>query len=243
MRSSHTSFGTVSRFFSCCLRVPHVRVAPVGKPWDSPFRTHLALLTGDAEWLASVSAGLRRMGDLTESFSAYRLGDQEAFDRIFAALYPDLTRLARARLRGGQRMTLVDTTMLVHECYLRFLHAGQIQVENRAHFFAYSARVMRSIIVDFARQRQAEQHGGGLAKVTLDTNLAENVSAAEDKVVEIAQAVDDLGRLDERLASVVEMRFFAGFTEAEIAAVLGVTERTVRRDFEKARLLLAAALS
>ena len=107
----------------------------------------------------------RQMGDLTESFSAYRLGDQEAFDRIFAALYPDLTRLARARLRGGQRMTLVDTTMLVDERYWRFLHAGQIQVENRAHFFAYSARVMRSIIVDFARERQAEQRGGGWPKL------------------------------------------------------------------------------
>jgi RNA polymerase sigma factor (TIGR02999 family) len=182
------------------------------------------------------------MGELTESFSAYRAGDRDAFDRIFAALYPDLTRLARARLRAGKRMTLVNTTGLVHECYMRFLHAGKIQVENRAHFFAYSARVMRSIIVDFARQRRAEQRGGDLAKVTLDTNLAEGIFAAEDRVLEIAEAVDALAHLDERLASVVEMRFFAGFTEAEIATILGVTERTVRRDFEKARLLLADAL-
>jgi RNA polymerase sigma factor (TIGR02999 family) len=182
------------------------------------------------------------MGELTESFSAYQAGDRDALDKIFAALYPDLTRLARARLRGGQRMTLVDTSGLVHECYERFLRAGRIEVQSRSHFFAYSARVMRSIIVDCARRRSAEQRGGDLAKVTLDTNVAENAFAVEDKVLEIAEAVEGLARLDARLASVVEMRFFAGFSEVEIAEVLGVTERTVRRDFEKARLLLAAAL-
>ena len=189
-----------------------------------------------------VTGARNAMGELTEHFSAYQAGDRSAFDRIFAALYPDLTRLARARLRGGMRMTLVDTSGLVHECYMRFLKAGEVQVENRAHFFAYSARVMRSVIVDCARQRQAEQRGGGLAKVTLDTNIAENVAAAEDQVLELAQAIDALAKLDERLATVVEMRFFAGFTEAEIAGFLGVTERTVRRDFEKARLLLASSL-
>jgi RNA polymerase sigma factor (TIGR02999 family) len=183
------------------------------------------------------------MGELTESFVAYQAGDRAAFDRIFAAMYPELTRLARARLRAGQRMTMVDTTMLVHECFLRFLHAGQVQIENRAHFFAYAARVMRSIIVDHARRRRAEQHGGGLDKVAFDTTLAESLAATpEDQVIEIAQAIDRLAGLDERLASVVEMRFFAGFSESEIAAALGVAERTVRRDFEKARLLLAAAL-
>jgi len=182
------------------------------------------------------------MSDLTESFDAYRGGDRSALDKIFAALYPDLTRLARARLRNGQRMTLVDTSGLVHECYERFLRAGRVQVENRAHFFAYSARVMRSIIVDCARRRSAEQRGGDAAKVTLDTSIADNAIAVEDKVLEIAEAVEGLAKLDERLASVVEMRFFAGFSEVEIAQVLGVTERTVRRDFEKARLLLAAAL-
>jgi len=182
------------------------------------------------------------MGELTESFSAYQAGDRDALDKIFAALYPDLTRLARARLRDGRRMTLVDTSGLVHECYERFLRAGKVQVENRAHFFAYSARVMRSIIVDCARRRSAEQRGGNVAKVTLDTNVAENAMPVEDKVLEIAEAVEELARLAERLASVVEMRFFAGFSEAEIAEVLGVTERTVRRDFEKARMLLAASL-
>jgi RNA polymerase sigma factor (TIGR02999 family) len=183
------------------------------------------------------------MSELTEAFRAFQAGDRMAFDRIFSVMYPDLMRLARSRLRAGQRMTLVDTTMLVHECFLRFLNSGQVLIENRAHFFAYAARVMRSIIVDYARRRQAEQRGGDMDKVAFDTAMAESLAIApEDKVIEIADAIDELAKLDDRLASVVEMRFFAGFTEAEIAAALGVTERTVRRDFEKAKLLLAAAL-
>jgi RNA polymerase sigma factor (TIGR02999 family) len=182
------------------------------------------------------------MSDLTVLFSAYQAGDRAAFDRIFAALYPELTRLARSRLRSGSRMTLLDTNVLVHECYLRFVNSGEVQVENRGHFFAYCARVMRSVIVDAARQRKSLARGGDAAKVTLDTELAERIGAAEDQVLQIAEAVDDLARHDERLAAIVEMRFFAGLTEAQIAESLGIHERTVRRDFEKARLLLAHAL-
>lgn len=184
------------------------------------------------------------MSELTASFAALQGGDRGAIDRIFATLYPDLVRLARSRLRRSQPMTLLDTTMLVHECFLRFLNSGQVRIEDRAHFFAYAARAMRSIIVDEARKRQSERHGGGLDRVELDTEVADGVAiAAEDKVVEIAQAIEELAALDERLASVVEMRFFAGFTPGEIARVLGVTERTVQRDFEKARVILCASLS
>ncbi len=184
------------------------------------------------------------MSELTESFAALQAGDRGAFDRIFATLYPDLIRLARSRLRRTQPMTLLDTTMLVHECFLRFLNSGKVRIEDRAHFFAYAARAMRSIIVDQARRRQSERHGGDLDRVALDTDLADSAGlAAEDKVVEIAEAIEGLARLDERLASVVEMRFFAGFTPGEIAKVLGVTERTVQRDFEKARVILCASLS
>lgn len=184
------------------------------------------------------------MSELTDSFAALHAGDRSAVDRIFATLYPDLIRLARSRLRRSQPMTLLDTSMLVHECFLRFLNSGQVRIEDRTHFFAYAARAMRSIIVDLARKRQAERHGGALERVALDTDLLESGAlAAEDKVVEIAEAIEALARLDERLASVVEMRFFAGFTPGEIAQVLGVTERTVQRDFEKARVILCASLS
>jgi len=139
------------------------------------------------------------MCDLTRAFAAYQAGDRAAFDQIFAAMYPELIRLARSRLRAGQRMTLVDTTMLVHECFLRFLNSGQMQIESRGHFFAYAARVMRSIIVDHARRRKAEQRGGDLDKVPFDTALADSLSVPpEDGVLEIAEAVDRLARHDER---------------------------------------------
>ena len=101
---------------------------------------------------------------------------------------------------------------------------------------------MRSIVVDFARQRQAERHGGDATHVALSTDLAESVHASEDQIIMVDEALKDLARIDERLVRVVEMRFFAGLSEQEIASVLGVTERTIRRDWEKARLLLQAAL-
>lgn len=188
------------------------------------------------------STGLGHMGELTELLSAYQAGERAAFDRIFELLYPELTRLARARLQGGRRVTLMDTCGLVHEFYLRALRAGKIQVANRAHFMAYTARAMRSIIIDFARQQQSARRGGGVQEVTLNTDVAEQLGHPEDQIVEIAEAVDALARVDRRLASVIEMQFFAGFSAFEIAEVLGVNERTVRRDVEKARLLLSAEL-
>lgn len=182
------------------------------------------------------------MDEFTNLFSSYQPGNREAFDRIVAALYPDLMRLARSRLRGGRRLTLLDTSAVVHEFYLRAQRSGQIDVANRAHFMAYTARVMRSIIIDFARQRQAARHGGELIKVAFTTDLEDGDGYPEDRVMEIADALDALSRVNERLASVVEMQYFAGFTSAEIARLLGVNERTVRRDFEKARLLLSVEL-
>jgi RNA polymerase sigma factor (TIGR02999 family) len=107
---------------------------------------------------------------------------------------------------------------------------------------AYSAKVMRSVIVDLARAAQAQRRGGDVQHVTLVTEVAESVPAEQENVLDIDEALRQLASLDPRLAQVVEMRYFGGMTEAEIAAVLGVTDRTVRRDWEKARLLLAAAL-
>ena len=161
---------------------------------------------------------------------------------MFAVLYPELRALAHSRLRIDAGVPHLDTTSLVHESYLRCVKAGQLDVEDRAHFLAYAAKVMRSIIVDFARQRRAERHGGGAAPITLNTDLAESVHASENEIIRIDDALKDLARVDERLVRVVEMRFFAGLSEEEIASVLGVNERTIRRDWDKARLLLQAAL-
>jgi RNA polymerase sigma factor (TIGR02999 family) len=182
------------------------------------------------------------MSELTELLSAARLGDQDAAGQAFSLLYDDLRRLARSRLRRHQTITLLDTTSLVHESYLRLVGGSSLLVEDRHHFFAYAARVMRSVIVDFARARQAERRGGDAEHVVLDTALGDQLAAPETDVLRVHDALEVLAQADARLAQVVEMRYFGGLTEPEIAEALGVSERTVRRDWEKARLLLVAAL-
>ncbi len=182
------------------------------------------------------------MAELTSLLSAARQGDENAAGQAFALLYADLRRLARARLRQHQTLTLLDTTSLVHESYLKLVGAQALPVEDRHHFFAYASRVMRSVIVDFARARQAERRGGDAEHVVLDTALGERLAAPENDVLRVHEALDVLAQADTRLAQVVEMRYFGGLSEAEIAEVLGLSERTVRRDWERARLLLLAAL-
>jgi RNA polymerase sigma factor (TIGR02999 family) len=182
------------------------------------------------------------MGDITELLSRARNGDRPAFDTLFQRLYPELRRLAHSRLAQNRRDTLMDTTVLLHDCYLRFLDGGSLKPADRAHFIAYAAHVMRSIVVDAVRAAQRERRGGGAAHVPLDTAIAEALAQPHEELLDIDRALDDLARLEPRLAQVVEMRYFAGMKETEVAEALGVTDRTVRRDWEKARLLLAHAL-
>lgn len=182
------------------------------------------------------------MNDLTTLLDAARQGDGSAINELFAAMYPELHKLAHARLRHSEQITLLDTTSLVHESYLRFLKAWRLEVNDQSHFLAYAARVMRSVIVDLVRQRRADRRGGGEVHVTLNTDIAESVHGSEDEVMQVNDALEDLAQVDVRLVRVVEMRYFAGLSEQDIAASLGVTERTVRRDWEKARLLLRVAL-
>jgi len=183
------------------------------------------------------------MGELTGLFALAGNGDEQAFDRIFTLLYDDLAAMARARLRKGQRVTMADTGALVHESWMRLQQAGKLGFADRNHFLAHAARVMRSVIVDFARRSHAERRGGAHVFITLDTAFGESVALASDPDVEaVAEAIDALARLDARLAQVVEMRWFAGLSEADIGAALGLTERTVRRDWEKARAFLTVAL-
>lgn len=182
------------------------------------------------------------MGDITQLIARARGGDRGALDDLFGQLYPELRRIARARLAHNVRDTLMDTTALVHECYMKFVAAQRLAVQDRVHFLAYSAKAMRSIIVDAARAARAERRGGDAAHVTLNTEHAEGLPQGEEEIVDIDEALKELARLDARLVQVVEMRYFAGMTDAEIGDALGVTDRTVRRDWEKARLLLAHAL-
>ncbi len=182
------------------------------------------------------------MGEITTLLGRAREGDKPALDALFQRLYPELRQLAHARLGRHQRGTGMETTVLLHECYLRFLQAGSLKPADRAHFIAYAAHVMRSIVIDAVRAAQRERRGGGAEHVTLDTAIADALAQPHEELLDIDRALDELARLEPRLAQVVEMRYFAGMTDAEVADALGVTDRTVRRDWEKARLLLAHAL-
>jgi len=168
-------------------------------------------------------------------------GDQ-AVDALFSATYRELRALARARLRSGGRNTVLDTTALVHETFLKLAANSQVQFPDRPRFLVYAGRVMRSIIVDFARQRLTDRRGGDAAHITFTSQLADGAAAGELEILRVHEALDELAKVDERMARVVEMRYFGGLTEIEIAEALGVTDRTVRRDWEQARLLLAEAL-
>lgn len=182
------------------------------------------------------------MGDITQLLQRAKAGDRDALDSVFHALYPELRRIARARLSGHVRDTVMETTVLVHECYLKLLAAERVTPGDRAHFLGYAAQAMRSVIVDTVRAARSERRGGGAVHVTLATELGDQLALAEDEILDVDAALVELARLEPRLAQVVEMRYFAGMKETEIAIVLGVTDRTVRRDWEKARILLAAAL-
>lgn len=182
------------------------------------------------------------MSDITALLHEARQGDPQALSELFKALYPELRSIARRRLARGERGTLLDTTSLVHECYLKYANAERMQPVDRVHFLAYSATAMRSIVVDFARARVAERRGGGAAHETLDSAVIDSIPGGEDEVLAVHEALDELAALDPRLARVVEMRYFGGLADAEIAAALDIGVRTVGRDWEKARILLAAAL-
>jgi len=182
------------------------------------------------------------MNPLTELLVRVQAGDAQARDALFAAAYSELHRLARSRLRDGGRNTLLDTTGLVHESYLRFVSAGELRAEDRKAFFAYASRVMRSIIVNSARERIALKRGGEGRPLTLSTQLAGDVPDQESTIVKVHEALEALEQADPRLAEVAQMRYFGGYSEQEIAETLGISERTVQRDWEKARLILATAL-
>ena len=169
-------------------------------------------------------------------------GDKDARDALFAAAYSELRKLAHTRLRDGGRSTVLDTTALVHESYLRYLNSGQLRMQDRRAFFAYASKVMRSVVIDAVRERQALRRGGDLSEITLDTESVGAEPGGEEEILHVHEALAVLEQAEPRLARVVEMRYFGGYTEAEIAEVLDLTVRTVNRDWEKARLLLSHAL-
>lgn len=161
---------------------------------------------------------------------------------LWSTAYEDLKHLARARLRRSGRHTLLDTTSLVNEAYTRMASTARLSLEHRGQFFAYSAQVMRSVIVDLVREAHAARRGADPLRITLNTGVCEATAAGEDPV-QIDEALVLLAGVEPRLAQVVEMRYFGGLTECEIAEALGVNERTVRRDWQRARALLRSILT
>lgn len=182
------------------------------------------------------------MAEITLLLRQAREGDTAANERLYRLLYDDLVRLARSRLRHG-RVTLADTGALVHESWLRLQQAQGLAFEARGQFLAYAARAMQSVLVDAARQRQAQRRGGDLAVVTLDTALRDGLAdPAAPTLLAVHEALEELAALDPPLADLVRLRYFAGLSEPELAQVLGMTERMVRRQWEKARAFLIVAL-
>jgi RNA polymerase sigma factor (TIGR02999 family) len=172
-------------------------------------------------------------------------GDKTALDSVYTSLYPDLKRVARAALHRQGRADSMQTTVLVHESFLRFLGSKDLRLEDRRHFFAYAAKTMRNLIIDSAREQLAECRGAGARHVTLgavDAMPAVDLSQS-DELLRVHAVLREFEAIDPELAELVEMRYFGGYTEIEVAQLLGVTERTVRRRWDKARSWLFLALS
>jgi RNA polymerase sigma factor (TIGR02999 family) len=182
------------------------------------------------------------MTEITQLLQKVQAGDVSARQALFATAYPVLERLARARLRDAGRSTLLDTRGLVHDSYLRYVQGGALRAEDRRAFFAFASQVMRSVIVSSARERAAEKRGAGRRPLTLSTDVAQRLPAGEDDILRVHEALESLAQVDARLAEVVQMRYFGGYSEREIAETLDVTERTVQRLWQKARLMLRAAM-
>jgi RNA polymerase sigma factor (TIGR02999 family) len=179
---------------------------------------------------------------ITALLAALRAGEKEALERLFPLIYDELHELARRQVRRMAPGQTLDTTALLHEAYLELSDGPRSGWNDRAHFVAVASTVMRHLLVDRAREKAALKRGGGQRRVPLEGLSAEGAAPIED-LVALAQAMDRLARVDERLVRLVEMRFFGGLTAVEVGEVLQVSERTVKRDWQKAKALLYRLLS
>jgi RNA polymerase sigma factor (TIGR02999 family) len=179
--------------------------------------------------------------DLTALFAAAEKGDAAAREQLFQRLYAELHRLARRELWKSGAAVSMGATTLLHEAFINMSERDTIAFPDRARFMAYAARAMRGLIIDHARSRHAQKRGGQFEMTTLDTNISNETADSIDLPL-VGDALDELAKLEPDLAQVVDLKFFCGFTFAEIAAMRGVSERTVQRDWEKARIYLHQSL-
>jgi RNA polymerase sigma factor (TIGR02999 family) len=185
----------------------------------------------------------RHPNDLSELLARADRADQPAADELFALLYEELRCLAERHLRRGGSDLSISTTTLVHDAYLNIVGRRNMVFPDRARFFAYASRAMRGLVIDYARRRRARKRGRDI-EITL---VEDQIPAAQDAeggtdFEALGEALDSLGKLDADLAELVDLHFFGGFTFAEVAELRGVSERTIQRDWRKARLLLHQAM-
>ena len=180
--------------------------------------------------------------DVTGLLKAWREGDEAALDALMPLVHEELRRIARGCLHGERAKHSVQATELVNEAFLRMVDVQHVDWQNRTHFLAMSARLMRRVLVDLARARAADKRGGGAVRVTLDEAALPGVAPHAD-VIRLDDALQALAALDERKSRVVELRFFGGLTADETAAALQVSSKTVRRDWEFARAWLQRELT
>lgn len=180
--------------------------------------------------------------DVTRLLLAWGEGDPAALDELLPIVYPELRKIAHARMRGeGPGGQTLQTTALVHEAYLRLVDGARVPWQNRAHFYAVCARLMRRILVDRARARLCSKRGGHGRPVALD-HRSGTVPARDDQLLALDEALGRLARADGRMAEVVQLRYFGGLTVEETAQVLDTSRDTVMRDWKTARLWLAREL-
>jgi RNA polymerase sigma factor (TIGR02999 family) len=179
-----------------------------------------------------------RAGEVTRLLRVVRDGDRQAFDRLFALVYGELRRIAQRQLRGERDGGPLRPTELVNELYLKLADGSRPNWENRAHFFGIAAQAMRQLLVDLARRRRAAKRGGEWSPTT----LTDNIAGAEVELDEVLALEDAVARLEPRQRRIVEYRFYGGLSEEEIAHLLGVSTRTVQREWIKARAWIYSAL-
>jgi RNA polymerase sigma factor (TIGR02999 family) len=175
--------------------------------------------------------------EVTQLLNAWRGGDEEALNRLIPLIHEELHRLAHIYMLRERRGHTLQTTALVNEAYIRLVDANQVPFQNRTHFFAVSANLMRRILVDFARSRGYQKRGGDAVRVELDDARIPAANLGAD-VVALDDALNALATIDERGAKVVELRFFGGLSEEETAEALGISLRTVQRDWALAKAWL-----